>query len=1417
MPTKTDRILGYLPSTFRALPRPTALYTVTDAFGGELQGAENGLAAVMRAHWVDHADSFEELLADLRLLAALYGLGPRDDEDVEEFRAHLKRYIRTFIEGTVTVQGVLRVSAEALGLHIADRPDELDVWWSREDETLVTRSRRPDDAATIVFGGAPLHAAGADARAATVASTADLTAGIDVRAVPALAVAVDGEPPVMVDLATVANPASATAEHIAEAVAAAVPGIVASGAGGRVRLSSSTVGAASALAVPDVDDDAAPLVLGLIPRRARGHDARAAEIIGRADLTGGVDLDPLRYVRLRVDRDREAEVDLRGGGPAQVTLSDLRDRINAALGLDVARVEGAALALRSSTASADSALELLAPAAQDATALVFGDAPRFDSGDGPAPARLVGPDVSAGLDLREASRLSIAVEGGEAIVDCVGENPGATRPGEVVERIIAALGPVAGYDGRAISLFSTATGPAATVEVRELDDADAADRILGLGPRSFAGADAVTARIDGPAGPVDLRAEHVARVCVDGSEREVDLRQGAADAGAVTPAQLAGALVRAFGGPVAVVDGGRLALVSPTAGAGGRVAVAPLEQTEERLFVSRGLVRGEAAETLLGVLDVEATGEPARPATIEGKVDLSHAVDLTSSGWLRIAVDGGAPQNVAVAGPRSRATTLDEIVAAVNTGLGAIVAYPAGGRLWLVSPTAGAGGSLRLDSPTPEDALPVVGMAPATTHGRDAVDVSFLSTVDLDGGVDLSAGGAVRLRIDGNEQQVDCAGADPAHTSLGEVVGAVNLAFARRVATIEGPRIRVQPVGAGAAGELEFLVPAGAPDATAQILGVEPPRTYRGADAEPARVVGTADLAGGLPLGARRRLRVTIDAGPAKDVDLGQGAPDPGAPSLDEAIAALEAALAPGAASRDDGHLVISSPTAGVGGRVTLEPYASLDAREKVLGAVPTQALGADGAPAMITGSVDLLGPVDLSARSQLLIAFDDDPSVEVDVAGPTPALTFLDDVVAALNAAVPELAEATAEDRLRLRWAGNRLRVLASRALEVIEYQPQRRREGPARLGHGARLTINNDGAAEAVADIDLLALRGIAAPAVVNAALGRRVRVLTAVGPGGRLRLRAGATGVEAYVIMPGAPATAVPPQDVLVEPLGSDPADALRIVRGRSAWRYLECLGTRFDVAHFDVDAFSGGPCAEVGVFDASSWGTVVSAPISAVFGDASAAADPSVEATVRWTRHAPGCFAVNLPADLDARFGARFNEGRFGSGADEVERYTDAVTEPEGDPSDLAALVGAGSLVDGDHVDTVPLGWSPVTLPFRRPQRLTIGVPGDPAALYLREEGVPGFVRLVARRPGSEGAEITVTARPSGPASFDVEVSFAAARFESAREVVAGRPLSASSDKHLVPGPIGVLEAKAAGIQATVWRERTWSAPPDDHDM
>jgi hypothetical protein len=879
----------------------------------------------------------------------------------------------------------------------------------------------------------------------------------------------------------------------------------------------------------------------------------------------------------------------------------------------------------------------------------------------------------------------------------------------------------------------------------------------------------------------------------------------------VLPEELADALD-------AAVEGGRLVVTSPTPGAAGSIEVEPLEETVVRRFVSRAFVRDEAAEVLLGVLQAEAAGDPPRAAKLTGTVDLSRGVDLRDTGWIAVALDDGAPHQIAVAGVRARATTLEEVVSKINAALGKPVARVEGGRLVLVSPTVGSGSRLALAAPTPEDALPAVGLERGTYRGRDGVRVSYLGTVDLGAGVDLADGAAVRLAVDGGpERQVAVAGADPPHTTVDEIVTAINTAFSARVAIIEGPRIRLQSSSTGAASALDLLPPAGAPDATAAVFGFEPPRRYRGADAEPARVVGTTDLSGGLAL-ERRFLRVAVDAHGPVSVDLGARAAGPARASLDEIVSALDEALGAGVASHDGaGHLVLASPTAGAGGRLVLEPHASRDARAALLGNAPADDTGSDGEPATITGKVDLLAPVDLSRRSTLAIALDDRRPVEIDVAGATPQATFLDEVVAAINGTLPGIAEPTDDDRLRLRWTGTRIAVLPTRVLEVVEYPPARRAEPPVRLRHGETWQIDDDGAAEAEIEVELLALVGIAAPGIVNAELGLELRVLTAVDAGGRLRLRVADGAVEALVTSPGGVQTLVPADALLVEALeaDADPADVLRLPRGRSDWRYLECVGTRFDRAHFDRDHWSGGPCAEVGVFDASRWRDD-DRPVNPVFGDRDAAAQPSVEVTVRWTRHAPGAFAVNLPVDLPPRFGARFNDGRFGSGEDQVETYAGAVTEPAADPRYLVTLLAGSSLVQAAHVDVLPLGFAPVTLPFRRPQRLTLGAPGVQAAMYLQEADVPGFVEVKAKGAGPQGNQILITAPRAGPASFDVTVRFEAGRFESARAAVAGRPLSASADDLVRPGPIGVLEAKAAGIRAAVWRERTPPVQADDHD-
>jgi hypothetical protein len=226
--------------------------------------------------------------------------------------------------------------------------------------------------------------------------------------------------------------------------------------------------------------------------------------------------------------------------------------------------------------------------------------------------------------------------------------------------------------------------------------------------------------------------------------------------------------------------------------------------------------------------------------------------------------------------------------------------------------------------------------------------------------------------------------------------------------------------------------------------------------------------------------------------------------------------------------------------------------------------------------------------------------------------------------------------------------------------------------------------------------------------------------------------------------------------------------------------------------------------VGVFDASDFAPV--APIAPVFGPLPAGS--GTEVLLRWESHRPGAFVVNLPADLPSRFGGRFDEARYGIA--KPEEYLGAVTEPASDPLYLATRVNASSkLVKAIPAPRAPLGYEAVPIPFRRPRALTLGSPTQPARLYLAEAGVPGVLLLEAVEPGAWGNDVSVVTRPAGPGAWDIFISLAGARFENARETVLGPPLPALAQDLLKPGPIGVLQAKAAGVEARVTRDLTES--------
>ncbi|PWB46137.1 MAG: hypothetical protein C3F12_08760 [Candidatus Methylomirabilota bacterium] len=1445
MPTKTDRILSYLPSTFRALPKPTALYSVADAFGNELLQAENSLAALMLAHWVDHADRGAELIDDLARIAALYGLAPRPEESVEEFREHLKRYVRTFLDGTVTAQGILRVTAEALGLHIADAYDQMDAWWTRGNETLITVEPRGDDAALLLFGVDAASAKGQAILPARIVGKVDLGSGVDLSGGAKLRLKLDAAAPVDIDLAGLT-----TLEQIEQAINAQVSG-AASKDGGRLVLHSPTKGAASRLEVQEIPDDAAPRLLGLLPHSYRGTVATKAAITSKPHLSGEVDLSEARYLRLLIDGQHLAEVDCAAKAadpshPTAVQLEQIKQAINEALGPDVASHDGKYLILTSPTSGFNSSIAFQPAAAQDAKARLFGPIETFRAGRDARPAEAVGiHDLSRGVDLSTRTRLRIRVDSRPPVtVFCAGNDPANTLLSEITAALTAQLGlGTAFHDGRFLHLASPTAGPASSIVFESLPpDEDAAEILFGVSSRIFTGSDATNAGLVGTPDlsvGVDLAALHAIQIAVDGGEPvEVNAHGEAVDARTVKPNEIAKAINTTLKKDVASHDGHHIILTSQITGEASQIIIKPLTVIRHRRFVTRAFTTDDAAQAVFGFFSKEAQGTPATAARVVGMTDLSRGVDLREARFLRLSIDGDTAVDVDCSGARPRATLVDEVVSKINSELHSSVASRDGGHLILTSPSAGGGSRIQFE-PNPGDAVDILlGAQPATFRGRDASRVTFTGVIDLSAGIDLPANAAVKLRVDGDELEIPLTEAAPIHKTLNEIVIAINLKFDKIVAHHDSKHLILASPSTGSASRIEFLVPSGT-DSTKVIFGITSPRTYHGEDAKSAEVVGK-DLLGTTDLSVARFLRLAINGGESFSIDGAKGISDPKQSTLAEIVenvkAALTTARIPGTAKAEANRLILATTTTGATSRIALLPYTEGDARSVLLGEIPDVTTGNDPAPAIITGEIDLLASANLAEARFLRLSVDGGRPVDVDIAGAAPATTFLDEIVGRINAVVPGLASSTDNDRLRLTSPTtdeeSRLEVLPLRALELIEYPPEPTQdpipEQPSRaVRHGDRWSVENDGAAEADLRIVLNAPHGVLGPGFVNHTQGLRIRLMIVLHPGESAELwREPAGNLRAEVIAADGSKTPVPDAQVLAEALdehkscevegeGPDKAAALVLPQGRSEWAYLDCRGARFNRDRFAKDqhdpiiktSFAGKTCAEWGVFNVSRFTCPPPSTESTVFASAEAPPDPSVNIRFHWLQHRAGAFTVNLPADLPEQFGGRFNQARFAKAGDKPEEFKDVVTEPDTDPDFLVKRIASSALVTAKQVDRVPIGFVAVTMPFRKPRRLAGGSDTTSARLYLAEKDVTGFIELSASQPGAWGNAIAVSARKSGPARFDVTVSYQGARFENARRIaLGGDTLPALTEDLLKPGPVGVLQAKARGVKATVTRDR-----------
>lgn len=1102
MSTGANNILANLPPTFAPVGTPSALTAIAGAFGGELSQAENTLAALMFAHWVDYADRNADALADLPLIAALYGLTPRDDETIEAFRAHLKRYVRTFIEGTMTVRGVCRIVAETLGVVIADT--ELDSWWNRPGSVLRTVDAAGDDAATAVFGVAAAMVSGRAAQAAAFTGTTDLSRPVDLRGGASLAIAIDGAAPVTVNLTALPVPASL---HDVITALGGVAGLSAGAANGHLVLRSASVGPASSLELADLPDDAAPLLLGLAPHLYLGVAAVFARITGTVDLPPVLDLTAQRYLRLTIDGSISYEIDCAGPAPAQTTPGQIVQAIQAEAGAASAMLDGQRLVLASPTLGAGGSIAVRAATTGDVAALLLGGVTTFARGSDAAPARVGGiADLSAGVDLSVNPNLAFVIDAiAPLVVNCAGAAPQKTLAGEISAAINAAVGqPVATQNGSFVTLTGRVAGTAGRIRLLTAAAGDALGTIFGLPARRASGSAATTASFTGTADlhlGADLRALRRLQLARDSASPVIiDFAAFGLTGKSVPPAAISAAINVATGGTLASTDGARLTIASALPGPAGSVAIIPIETVTKRRFVSRAFASDEAAEAVLGVFVASAQGADAAAALLAGNVDLQDGIDLSKARFLRVVIDGATYDvDCASHSPRLRAALVTEIVQAIRDRIGEAASVSAEfGLLSVTSATTGRNSSVAVAPGGGDAAQTVFGLATATVAGNDARRVIFTGLSDLSSGLDLSAADHLRISIDGTAAvDIACAGDNPMQTKPAEIVNRINITLGGTFASIDGHFIRLASAVAGSAGSIRIEAPAER-DATRRILGIAGGRNYLGTDAAPASLAGLQGLPAELDLGGAAFIRLAVDAKAPVLIDCRGQHPAKTTPA--EIASTINAALAgSGRAALAGARIVVRSASAGAASRIALSAAGDGDAAALLLGS-PAQSPGQDSAPAAITGTVDLRKPVDLSQRTTLRLALDNGRAIDVDVSGAAPDQTFGDEIAAAIDASLPGVAAIDGSGHLVLttttRGADSRIEVQPLRAFEVIEYPPAPRAFGPQVVTSEGRFSLINDGAADASVAFNVSTAGGFDGIDLIGLTTGQRIFIAAVLG---------------------------------------------------------------------------------------------------------------------------------------------------------------------------------------------------------------------------------------------------------------------------------------------------------------------------------
>jgi hypothetical protein len=737
---------------------------------------------------------------------------------------------------------------------------------------------------------------------------------------------------------------------------------------------------------------------------------------------------------------------------------------------------------------------------------------------------------------------------------------------------------------------------------------------------------------------------------------------------------------------------------------------------------------------------------------------------------------------------------LGEIMAAINKTVNQTVASSLDGKhLTLASPTAGASAKLVVDTHSSLGAFQrLMGDASQMTQGSAPAPATITGTVNLLAGTNLLERRILRLAVDGSRPvDIDISGAAPDKTFLDEIVAKINAAFPGVASATSDDHLLLTSPTAGERSSIEVL----------------PVRVLELLEFPAVAATDTHSLKHGD--------KWTMNNSGAADSELQIEINTP------QGEAGIELV------NRTRGMRVRCLAAVPVGGALRLR-------RDKRAG-LKAEITHPDGTVSPVPGSRILAGPL----GSQAWVPFS---GVWNLTGGDT-------DNWASLQLNNPQTAEITVLRALRRGVQGDNIAVTVSRAAfpPIVAVVPD---GGLATLvgrlhleagvyslrdgGNGTLAILRAGQSASFHRDLDhVVVVRGNFYPGEGTSP----VMVVDSIAALFDVAVQGsaddGSAVLETYTAVSigmglsereslGRKILAKPSALVFAEELSK--AAVLALPTGRSEWSYLTGDEDRFNQAHFDGARFAGGPCFESAVFNVSRFSNMPPEVEAAVFGPVF---DVPVQANFRWTKHQPGAFVVNLPADLPENFGARFNQARFGRSADAPESIQGVgdhlgpvVMEPASDPDFIVTRINAQStLVQAAVVPRVPLGWEAMIMPFHHPRARALSGAGDAtqAAIYLAEAGVPGFVELRARDSGTWGNSIQVTARKNSPGRFDVTIGYDGARFENARQTAfAGRvlapgedPLPALTAEILKPRPVGELQGKAAGVLAQVTRYQTES--------